>query len=125
MPAFFKKQVLVWLSVVLLASLGGCITFISSVPGSISIKVAPMLAEGQLLLQCEASSSGKCYFLFGEQYDVVYEVVVGESKSIPAPKKPTPFCATFSNSFRKLCNKNTFISPDGNQLIITQTWHPR
>ncbi|MBC3881901.1 hypothetical protein H8K35_10565 [Undibacterium sp. LX40W] len=125
MPVFFKKQILVSFSVALLASLGGCITLVNHIPGSIAIKVEPVLAEGQLLLQCEASSSGKCYFLIGEQYDVVYEVVVGESKPIPAPKQATPFCATFSNSFRKLCNKNTFISPDGNQLIITQTWHPR
>lgn len=125
MPVFFKKQILVSFSVALLASLGGCITLVNHIPGSIAIKVAPVLAEGQLLLQCEASSSGKCYFLIGEQYDVVYEVVVGESKSIPAPKKAALFCATFSISFRKLCNENTYISPNGDYLTITKTWHPR
>ncbi|WMW80894.1 hypothetical protein RF679_01105 [Undibacterium cyanobacteriorum] len=125
MTLFLKKPILVSLSLALLASLGGCITFINHIPGSIAIKVVPVVAEGQLLLQCEASSSGKCYFLIGDQYDVVYEAVVGESKPIPAPKQPVPFCATFSNSFRKLCNQNTFISPNGEYLTITQTWHPR
>jgi hypothetical protein len=107
-------------SLVLLAAttiLNGC-SFVLP-PGSISTTVSPNTSDGSLSLQCQASSTDRCYFLVGEAFESIYEVKVGDSKSIPAPSGPLPFCVTNTLTYRTHCTKLTTIGPGS---LVTFKW---
>lgn len=90
------------------ALLGACHD--GPIAGNIAFKTAPS-DQGFIALQCQASSTGTCHFLVGEQFETAYEVKVGESKRIAAPTSELPFCATPSATSTVQCNKKTTIGP--------------
>lgn len=93
------------------ALVSGCAAAVPWIPGSVSTKIAPRAEEGLVSLQCQASSTGTCYFLVGEMFETTYEVKQGESKAIVARDHPLPVCASHSASYRLHCNKQTTVGP--------------
>lgn len=91
--------------------LSGCAAAVSWIPGSVATKVEPRREEGKVSLQCQATSSGTCFFLVGETFETTYEVKQGESKNILAPDLALPVCSTHAATFRFNCNKRTTIGP--------------
>lgn len=85
---------------------------LSWVSGSIATRIGPNAEKGLVSLQCQASSTGACYFLVGEAFETAYEVRQGESRDIASPDRPLPVCSTHSASFRLHCNKRTTIGPE-------------
>ena len=101
---------------VAIACLSGCSFF---PPGGISTVVASNKSDGTIALQCQASSTGICYFRLGEAFDSIHDLKVGESKAIPSPSSTIPVCATNTLSYRLHCTTMTTIGPGS---LVTYKW---